>query len=110
MDPKETDVGDWVDVPTAGMTLVPEQYDAGDPEHLGQPIRFAVREVEVLGLMPASRYRFRYRSQDPGSKEWPLWSLASLSDWFRTAGATDWSDYCYCVVLAVLPSCHWCLL
>ncbi len=44
------------------------------------------RRVQVKGLLPASRYRLRYRSTDPATSAWIPWKLASFSDWFITAG------------------------
>jgi hypothetical protein len=68
-DPNEQDVGPWVDAPFSDECV-------------------SMRSVLVQGLLPASRYRFRYRSQDgaSGTLVWLPWELAALSDWYMTAG------------------------
>jgi hypothetical protein len=68
-DPVESEVGAWEDVAMSGDDI-------------------RRRRVTAKGLLPATRYRFRYRCRDAVHPEsWMPWSLSSLSDWYLTKGA-----------------------
>ena len=66
-DPIESDVSKWIDASVTDDDVVR-------------------RSVVVGGLLPGTRYRFRYTSTNPLTKTWLPWSLALLSDWYLTAG------------------------
>ncbi len=70
-DPNERDVGPWVDAPFSDDCV-------------------RLRSVVVEGLLPATRYRFRYRAQEstPSGQAWAPWRLAALSDWYMTDGGS----------------------